>query len=314
MSDNAAPEAAPAAAETTTSIEAAPSTESTTQPQAADAVADAQTAEAAGQEVDWSRTVTVKIDGQERELTLAEMRDGFNTSSAAHKRFKEAAELRKQTEQQAATVSQVLRILQGAENTSDKVHALKAIGVDPAAFAQELRGWRQQEEALSPEERSRRELEARRRELDRREEDWKTQREREAQEAQTTQMREQMLSDWTAELKANGLSGAKGLKMIERMADIGLELHKAGHPADAKTLAKMALEDGRVDVQTALRDMQPADIAQFLGEETMKALSEWNLQQLRQNGAQPPAVAPAQAQNSPAAAKESRSVIFGWGE
>lgn len=85
---------------------------------------------------------TVKIDGEELEVTEEELLKGYQTSKAAQKRFHEGAQMRQQA----------LELIELAKKDPRKLLTHPDINVDVKAFAEQLLTEYMEEQMLSPEE------------------------------------------------------------------------------------------------------------------------------------------------------------------
>lgn len=91
----------------------------------------------------------VVVDGREVELTLEELRSGYQQSAASQKRFKEAAELEKRSTQRESQVSQLLDGL-----TKGQAFALlEQLGVDVDSLAEDRVAKKYELQMMSPEQR-----------------------------------------------------------------------------------------------------------------------------------------------------------------
>lgn len=97
------------------------------------------------------RKVKVKIDGSESDIALEEAIKNYSHKSAAHKRFEEAAELRKQTAQERAQLEEAIKYLQDPSTAKNVLR--KYLGDDGfEKLAHDVVLERIQRESMTPEE------------------------------------------------------------------------------------------------------------------------------------------------------------------
>lgn len=173
----------------------------------------------------------VKVDGEELEVDESELLTGYQTRKAADKKFREAAQYRKQAEEFISMLK------------ADPVKVLShpSIGHDMRKLAEEYLVSQLQEEALSPEQR---ELKEAKRKL----QEYEEQEKRKKQEEEQTQLEklqshyaEEYTNKITQALEASTLP--KTPMTIKRMAYYlhrGLEM---GIPVDVKDAAELVKQD-----------------------------------------------------------------------
>jgi hypothetical protein len=127
---------------------------------AQEAVDQAQSeAEEAGTQLDWDAKTIVKLDGEEREVTLAELRDNYQLRTVSHKKMEEAASVRKR-------VNQVLEHMRTEDGFLDVAQEL---GIDARELAKRILAEESKLEAMEPADRRAYELEQRERAIEEKE-------------------------------------------------------------------------------------------------------------------------------------------------
>lgn len=204
---------------------------------------------------------TIKVDGEEKAVTLDELRTMAQKGAGAERKFEEAAKLRKQYE---AEVAQLRKELGGdplirAYLTGGREAVLAAL-VEDLEF-----------ESLPEEEREKRTKQRELEEKARRAEEYEK-RERERLEAQQAeQMQGQIVQQMTSALEAVGV-GAKPAA-IRRMAILAEAAVEERANVTMEQLAEQVRDEMRGDLGSWLPE-DPDALVELLGDERMKLLRE----------------------------------------
>ena len=265
MSEEAATtEAAPAPQPTTDNAAPTGGEGSAPSPEQAVAAAKAE-AEASGQELDLSRTVTVKVDGEERTIPLAEAIKNYELSRASHKRFQEAAQKAKSIEQKEAELRQFVEALR---DPGTLLRAAKELGLTP----QQLQEAIAEEAKVTPEQRKRQELAERERAIMERERAYEEQRRREQLSAAAAREQERFSREFNAALEKHELQGHPDV--IAEMARVMETALDAGYQMSADEAADLALDNLRGTTTATLGKMSPKQLRKLLGDEVVRALAK----------------------------------------
>lgn len=296
-SGNAAPQAAPAPSNAPQATEgqgsaqqpsqpsSAPSTEASkpTAQEAGDAVAQAMQDQGVenASDLDWSRKVTVTVDGNDRQVPLSELRGNYELRRTSHQRMEEAAKLRKQAEAQQAQLAEIAKALR---DPSTAPYVLRELGYTPQQL-QAVQDAIAQELALPEDQIRMRELEKREAQIRAREEAY-NKRLREAQLQQRTQQAHAQLSkEIDAALTERGLAGHQ--PTITRMAQIMERALDANYRISAAEAADMVIEEMRLAASQSLSGLSPDQLKQVLGEEALEALRAERVAELKRKPREP---------------------------
>lgn len=297
MSEEAAPAAAPEAAPApppeagSPAPDAAPAAapsggEAPSAQEAGDGVAEAMQEQGVSDpnDLDWSRTVTVTVDGQERTVPLSELRGNYELRRSSFERFEEAKKLREATEGEKQRLTEILGALR---DPSMAPAVLRELGMAPdqlQAVQEALRA-----ELEMPEDKRRmRELERREQQLREREKAYQQKR------AQEQARREQakFVQAFDSALDPHGLSGDKSARVL--MAQyLDHRYPRQGSLSDqqltqlATEAATYAAEELQSKRKQAVTSLAPGELAKLLTPEQVAALREQRVEEYRQGKAQP---------------------------
>lgn len=242
----------------TTTQTAAPIT--TTAPQAApaDSKAAAPTTPA-----EAARMLKLKVDGQEMEMSEADVFKWAQQGKSADKRFQEAATTRKEAEQ-------IIQFLK----TNPK-EAFKHLGLDIRKFSEDTLLEMIQHEQMSPEQRQAKENEQKLRKY---EEQEKATQEKAKQEQMQALERKHMESYDKMFVEALTQSGLpKTPFTVKRMAELTLVNLKRGMNLEASQLAKIVKEDYIAEQKALFENADGDTLMNLLGKEAVKRLSKAQL-------------------------------------
>jgi hypothetical protein len=246
----------------------------------------------------------VKIDGAEAEVDEPELLRGYERAKGSHKRFEEAAKLRKEIEQREAEFAETVRLVRDPR-TSERALA-KLLGGEEklAEIAERVIMRRLELDALPEPERKRRQqmtererqIEEQERALAQREAEIKKRRDAEtAQRAQALQ--EQFAREWPPLLKAAGVPASR--VSMARMAATMREALSHGIDMTPQEAAQTVAEEMRQEYRALAADADPDTLTGLLGEHAEKVRAA----KIASVQAQPGRKAPAE---QPPAARERR--------
>ena len=223
------------------------------------------------------RRAIVTVDGEEVEVSMAELFEGHMRHRGATKKFQEAATLRKEADAGKAEVQQVLQALR-----DDLPGTARALGLNFRQVAEQELARELEWEALPENERGKRQLESEREKLNRERQEFDDAKNERQVAAETQRFQEEYATRIPKALEAAGLTADAG--SIERVAyhiQTALDDNWQLSPEDAaKTVAeemsgrRSAL---RASLQEEIRGMSPEEVAEFLGPAVVKSQSEHRL-------------------------------------
>lgn len=222
-------------------------------------------AEASGEDLDLNRMVTVKVDGEERSIPLAEAVKNYELSRASHKRFQEASQRSKAIEQKEAELRQFVEALR---DPGTLLRAAKELGLTP----DQLREAMEAEAKVTPEQRRAMELQERERAIAERERAYEEQRKREQLTAAAQREQERFSREFNAALAKHELQGHPDV--IAEMAKVMETAIEAGYPMSADEAADLALENLRGTTSATLGKMDPKQLRKVLGDDVVRALAK----------------------------------------
>jgi len=270
------------------------------EPAAVDAPAAEAVAEAVGDPsmVDLAamgdKLVEVTIDGQKVTMPLAEVVANTQRAKASHKRFVEAAEMKKQLAQKEADLMRFVEALRG----DNPEYLLQEIGIDTQSLVQREMQRMAMLEAMTPREREQHEMKSEREQLRLEKEAWEkqkndhqSQREQERLNAEAARWQEKYTNDFTEALKNVGISAESTAypKMLEYMAQIASEGLDAGVDLQPADLVQMAQEEWMGKIQGFLGGMEAENLHKFLGESVGKKFRQYDIERLKGRAAAPEA-------------------------
>jgi hypothetical protein len=241
----------------------------------------------------------VKIDGEEQEVDEQTVVKDYERRAASHKRFEEAAKLRKEAEEILELPKKDLKAF------------LQKQGLDPQEVAEMLLLSQFEEQLKEPVDPEKEELE-KYRSKDREE---KEKQEREEDEKREQEERAKLDTTIFEALQGTGLS--KDPYTVRSAALFVRSCLKAGFEPDA-TEIKEALE-GKVknDYKSVTSSLEGEDLVKWLGDELLTKIRKYDLQQLKAKRVQPEipkAQAPKQEQKRPLTKWEIIEQTKKWAE
>lgn len=175
----------------------------------------------------------VKVDGEEFDVDLDELKAGYSRNRAAQKRFQEAAELKTQVQKFVGNLR---------SGNPDVIETLlRKVGVDPVKVAESILTKQLEELRLPEAERGKRDVQRQREALERERQEWEQQRSEHvvASEAQTLQR--QYTQEVTNSLTTAGLPVSQG--MIVRVAAEMEQGIRGGYEVSVRDAVALVRED-----------------------------------------------------------------------
>ncbi len=175
----------------------------------------------------------VKVDGEEFDVDLDELKAGYSRNRAAQKRFQEAAELKTQVQKFVGNLR---------SGNPDVIETLlRKVGVDPVKVAESILTKQLEELSLPEAERGKRDVQRQREALERERQEWEQQRSEHvvASEAQTLQR--QYTQEVTNSLTTAGLPVSQG--MIVRVAAEMEQGIRGGYEVSVRDAVALVRED-----------------------------------------------------------------------
>ncbi len=204
------------------------------------------------------------VDGQEVEVSIDDLLSGYQKSSAADKRFQEAAELRKQADAERQTLLERLK--------TDPAAIMSEYDIDPDEFAEARLAAKIEEELMDPNEREKRRLEA---EL----EQYKAEEERKREEAEQQQYQvqvQQHAKDWGDKLDAafNELGAPKNPYRVKLAVDAILSAMDRGVDLSPKQAVEAAYNAAKEDLSSAAVAFKGQALLDYLGKDVVKEVQK----------------------------------------
>lgn len=246
----------------------------------------------------------LNIDGNEEEWELDRILQSVQLAQASHRRFQEAAEARKAMEAREAKLRQAF-----AQGRSNPEALLRAMGIDPVSYAEQLISQRVQEESLSPQQREYQQFQ-------REKAQWEAERKREAQTraqqqqaAATQQHYQNFHSSFQKALDGSGLPASPS--NLRRMADMALVDMDAGQQVDAASLAMRLREELHGETSQWLQKLDEDAILKLVGREKLDRIRQREVDALRQApaGVRPHGIS-AVAEPQPVASQKTWDELF----
>lgn len=203
-------------------------------------------------------TYTVRVDGEDLEVTLDELKKGFGRMSSATRRYQEAAEAKREAESAKREIQGFVQRLKSGDRQT-VVGLLERIGVDVTKFAQEHLSEYLADLDRPEHERGMRQLE-REREAWRREQEEAQSRATEAQiEREAQQHRQRYEQETRSALEKHGLPANPAV--MSRVAGALAQALERGYELSVEDAVEMVAEE----TQSLLRKLDPSAAERLLG-------------------------------------------------
>lgn len=214
-------------------------------------------------ELDWSAKTTVKVDGEDKEVTLEELKKNYELRRSSHKRFEEAASLRKQLESREG---ELLQLANAFRDPKTLPHILRNLGHDAKSLIAEL-----QADLDIPEEvRERQTFDRERAEFARTKKAFEDNLKQQKLSADSARYQEEFTSSFNAALETHGMSGNP--RIISRMASLMEKAIDGGYEMTADEAATRAVEEVNGNTTTLLGSMTAEQLEKHLPPDVVKAL------------------------------------------
>lgn len=212
-----------------------------------------------------------KIDKEEREAeydhetTQRLIQKGLG----ADKRFNEIQHKAMELEKREAKIKEA-----NSRLTDKQVRrqALRELGIDPVAFAEELLMEELEEQSLSPEERRIKELEAFKKQKEEEEKTLEEQYKAYQQEKEYKQIVTDLDSQITDILKTEGVE--KNLETVERILQYMRAAHASGQDLSVPEIVAKLKESSFSTLKSMVSGKKIDELAKILGEDTLKQLND----------------------------------------
>lgn len=217
------------------------------------------------------RKFKVKVDGQEMEVDENELLTGYQTRKAADKRFQEASELRKQSEEFAKLL----------KNDPIKLLSDPRLGHNFREMAEKYLYEQLQYESLSPQER---ELKEAKEKLQAYEKEEKSKKEA-AEQAQRDELRSRYAQDYqskiVAAIQTSGLPASE--HTVKKMAFYMHEGLKRGYKLEPSDVIDLVREDYVTEQKQLFGGLDPAQIIEMLGPDLASKIRQHDIAKLSNN-------------------------------
>lgn len=212
----------------------------------------------------------VKVDGESFQVTLDEMMKSFQLGSSAHKKFQEAAQLRKEA-----------KVLQDQLVVNPIEAAIKA-GASPQALRELMESYLYEQikyDEMSPEEKELQEL----RKFKESQEQERVEREKQSRQAQIEQETqyhaEQLQAEYTAALEKSSVPATENA--ISRIAQIQLDAANAGYDIPVEQAVGAYVKEQQSLVNSYIKQLNEDQIESIIGKEKLDALRKKELAKLK---------------------------------
>jgi hypothetical protein len=233
----------------------------------------AATQEAVRQAAEDARKFKLKINGQEREYSEAEVIRRAQLAEAAQTKFEEAAQMRKQVE----SLVQALK--------ADPMSVLTApeLGINFRELAENYLAKELQREMMPKEQRELEELREWKKQQTEAQEAAKKQQMTAAQQAEFQRVQAAAAKKYDTEIsevlqKSNLPKNAESVKRIASMLKSALE---KGVELDVQTVVDFVRDGYTSELQTMTKDLDGEPLVKFLGEDIIKKLRKYDLAQIK---------------------------------
>lgn len=237
---------------------------------------------------------TVKVNGEELQVTEEELLQGYQTRKAADDKFREAAMTRKQAEE-------FINLL---KTDPKKVLTNPSLGLDFRQLAEEFLVEQLEEEAMDPKDR---ELRDAKRKL----EEYEAEKKRKAQEqeaAQAAELREKYTAEYQESiidsLQSSGLP--KTEHTVKRMAYYLHQGLQRGYNLKAADVVDLVKNDYIQEQKTLFSGLDGDELVNFLGDEVANKLRNHKVSQITQKN--PPKTPDTQPQGGNGRQKKSKKI------
>jgi len=216
----------------------------------------------------------LKVDGQDMDVDLDELKKGYTRASAAQKRFDEAAKMRKEAEAIKKEFEEYKLSLK-----SKPIEMLKKEGINTREEAEKFLANELKMEMMSPEERRAIEAEKKLKQYEDQEKEFKTKQEQAEYEKLVETNRQDYETRFMGALESLGLPPHPDtLYEMSKAAMICLD---AGYDPDPSDLAAM-VKDKMINSFKGIFDkMSGEQLAQFLGDDVGKKIRQYDLGKLK---------------------------------
>lgn len=217
-----------------------------------------------------ARTLKLKVDGQDMEMSEAEVISLAQQGKSAAKRFQEAAAAKREAQD-------IVNFLK-----SNPKQAFQKLGIDVRKFSEDTLMEIIQHEKMSPEQKD---AFAAKQELARYKEQEKTLAERQAAEKRQAAEQNQMKffdEVFTKALTSQGVP--KTPYTIQRMATLMMVANKKGLPIDSEKIASLVREDYQREHNSLLQGLEGDALLNFFSKDVLKRISKAQVKNYRAKG------------------------------
>lgn len=237
--------------------------------------------------------IEVKIDGKVEQLTLDQLKAGYQKNAAATRKFQEAKRLFDQAQQERTHVEQKMEGILGraAEDPSAAFRLLRSLGHDPVQLAEAWLTEALQMKRMPAHERERMEVERDRRRLERERQEWEAQQQTRQLDAETDSARADFERAFTEGLEAKGIPVTRyHMARLANLAQQHLGVEGVTVPDLVELLADELVEERKSSFGSIEDDEQ---LVQMLGEDVADRIRRYYAGKVK--GAAPERPRPQQA-------------------
>ena len=229
----------------------------------------AAVAEAARQE--QIRKMKLKVTGRDVEMDVAEVFRRAQLASGADEKFRDASDLRKQ----ATQLVEALR--------ANPLDVLGKLGVDVREFTENYLAKELQREMLSPEQRELQELREWRQQQQAAQESAQKEQMTRAQQQEMAKLQQRAAQEYDTKITEvlSQSNVPKTAYTVKRVAELLMGALQKGYDLDVNTAVDMVREGYTTDLQSMVGGLDGEPLVKFLGPELLKKLRKYDLGQLK---------------------------------
>lgn len=224
----------------------------------------------------------LRVDGEEIELTREEMRALAQKGKSADQRWKEAATLRKRSEQEFLEAKRLREEAEELKSLYEKDWraALTKQGKDPVAAAEELLAEKYKRQLMSPEELQRLELEEEKERWRTEKEAWEQERQAEKDDHLKSAAIERLDGKVAEVLSKSRLPKTPG--MVARIADtMCIVEDNYGYRPSVEEATRRAYDSWKAETRAFISQLEPDELMDFAGEDNLARLRKHDIDRLK---------------------------------
>lgn len=235
---------------------------------------------------------TVKVNGEDIEVTEEELLKGYRMAQASNQRFEEAAKLRKEVE----SIQELMK--------TNPAKAMEQLGLDPREFSEEYISRLLEEQMMTPEERKAAEMQRELEEYRSKERSEKERREQEEYEENTAKQAEVYRNQIETAIAENGLKHTPAT--INRIVGYMEQAYNMGNTdVTAQDVIGQVKDEYYQDLREQAENLSVEDLTKVLGDSIIKKIRQFDTSRLKNPKGETPK---AQASSAKPKKRDDRNV------